>query len=53
MAASGTVTFAPGETAKPVTVQVEGDTRVEFDENFFVDLSAPVERDDRQGARRS
>ncbi len=42
VAAAGTVTFEPGETTKPVTLQVEGDTRVEFDENFFVDLTAPV-----------
>src|SRR5262249_55009092 len=34
-AASGTVSFAPGETAKTITVQVNGDTTVEPDETFF------------------
>jgi chitinase len=38
-AASGTVTFAPGETAKPVTVEVNGDTTVEPDETFGVNLT--------------
>ncbi len=37
--ASGPLTFAPGETLKRVTVEVVGDTRVEPDETFFVDLS--------------
>ncbi len=36
---SGTLTFNPGETAKPVTVTINGDTLVEPDETFFVDLS--------------
>src|SRR5262249_18964751 len=40
-AASGTLTFAPGETSKTVHVQVRGDTVVESDETFFVNLSAP------------
>ena len=38
-ATSGAVTFAPGETAKTVTVQVNGDTRREPDETFNVNLS--------------
>ncbi|MBN9117559.1 MAG: hypothetical protein J0I06_00020, partial [Planctomycetes bacterium] len=38
-AASGTLTFAPGETAKTVTVQVTGDTTAEDDETFTVELS--------------
>jgi hypothetical protein len=38
-AAAGSLTFAPGETAKPVTVQVTGETLVEPDETFFVTLS--------------
>jgi Calx-beta domain len=38
-ASSGTVTFAPGETAKTVTVQVNGDTAVESDETFNVNLA--------------
>ncbi|WP_328615777.1 hyalin [Amycolatopsis sp. NBC_00355] len=41
-AASGDVTFAPGETAKPVTVPVNPDTVDEPDETFTVTLSAPV-----------
>ncbi|WP_410622603.1 Calx-beta domain-containing protein [Amycolatopsis sp. cmx-8-4] len=41
-AASGDVTFAPGETAKPVTVLVNPDTVDEPDETFTVTLSAPV-----------
>jgi hypothetical protein len=38
-ATTGTLTFAPGETAKTVTVQVNGDTRKERDETFAVNLS--------------
>ena len=41
-AASGTVTFAPGETAKTITVKVIGDYDREADEDFFVWLSDPV-----------
>jgi len=36
---SGTLTFNPGETTKPVTVTVNGDTLVEANETFFVNLS--------------
>lgn len=36
---SGTLTFNPGETSKPVTVTIIGDTTVEPDETFFVNLS--------------
>ncbi len=36
---SGTLTFNPGETSKPVTVTINGDTLVEPNETFFVDLS--------------
>ncbi|MET0625473.1 MAG: Calx-beta domain-containing protein, partial [Pyrinomonadaceae bacterium] len=36
--ASGTLTFAPGETSKTVTVQVLGDGANEEDETFFVNL---------------
>jgi hypothetical protein len=39
VASSGTVTFAPSETAKTVTVQVNGDTTVEPDETFTVNLA--------------
>lgn len=35
-AASGTVTFAPGETSKTVTILVKGDTRVEPNEYIVV-----------------
>ena len=40
-AASGTVTFAAGQTSQTITVQVTGDTTVEADETFFVNLSSP------------
>ena len=40
-AASGTLTFAPGQTSKTVTVNVTGDTAVEPNETFVVNLSAP------------
>jgi len=38
-AASGTVIFVPGETSKNITVQVVGDTLVEPNETFTVNLS--------------
>lgn len=41
IASQGDLTFAPGETTKTVAVQVQGDTQVEPDETFFVDLSNP------------
>ncbi len=44
-AASGTVTFAPGETSKPVAVTVNGDTKVEANETFNVNLSNIVGND--------
>ena len=40
-AASGTVSFAPGDTEEPVTVQVAGDDDPETDETFIVALSNP------------
>lgn len=40
--ATGTVTFAPGETSKTVNVTVVGDTAYEPDETFTVALSNPV-----------
>jgi hypothetical protein len=40
--ASGTVTFQPGETSQVVTVPVLGDTAVESDETFNVNLWHPV-----------
>jgi Ca2+-binding RTX toxin-like protein len=39
---SGTVSFAAGETAKTITVNVVGDTLVEGDETFYVQLFSPV-----------
>jgi uncharacterized delta-60 repeat protein len=39
---SGTVTFAPGETAKTITVPVVGDTVKESTETFKVNLSLPT-----------
>jgi len=40
--AAGQVTFAPGETSKPVTIDVVGDLIDEPTETFNVTLSAPV-----------
>src|SRR5947208_9391920 len=37
--ASGTVTFAPGQTSQTITVLVNGDTKFEPDETFTVNLS--------------
>jgi len=37
--ATGTVTFNPGETSKPITVVVNGDVLNESNETFFVNLS--------------
>ena len=39
---SGTLTFAPGQTAKTVTVPVVGDNVDENDETLFLTLSAPT-----------
>jgi choice-of-anchor C domain-containing protein len=47
--ASGVVQFAPGETSKTLTLVVSGDTRVEADETFFVDLSQPTGATIRSG----
>lgn len=51
LAASGQVTFLPGQTTQPVTVTVVGDTKFELDEDFFVDLTNPQNADlaDAQG----
>lgn len=40
-AASGTLTFNPGQTSRPLTVSVRGDTVREPNETFVVNLSAP------------
>jgi hypothetical protein len=39
VAKSGTLTFAPGETTKTITIEVKGDNKREGNETFFVDLS--------------
>jgi hypothetical protein len=41
-AASGTLTFAPGETTKTIVVTVTGDTAFEADETFTVTLTNPT-----------
>src|SRR6185503_19966914 len=38
VAKSGTLTFAPGETTKTITIEVKGDSKKEAHESFFVDL---------------
>ena len=40
--ASGTVTFAPGETSKTVPVTVKGDTTAETDEYIVVSFTHPT-----------
>jgi hypothetical protein len=42
VAASGTLTFSPGETRQTVAVDVVGDTLVEDSESFVVALSGPT-----------
>ncbi len=42
VAASGTVTFAPGETSKTVPVTVKGDTTTETDEYIVVAFAHPT-----------
>jgi hypothetical protein len=41
-AASGTLTFAPGQTSKTITVLVNGDRAGEPNETFVVNLSSPT-----------
>lgn len=41
VATAGTLTFAPGETTKTITVAVNGDTKLEDYQRFTVKLSAP------------
>ncbi len=38
---TGKLTFAPGETQKTTTIQVKGDTKIEGDETFSVQLKGP------------
>jgi glucose/arabinose dehydrogenase len=42
VSASGAVTFTPGQTSRPINVTVNGDTTLEPNETFTVNLSAPV-----------
>jgi len=39
---SGTLTFAPGDLTRQIPVTINGDTTVEPDETFVVDLTLPV-----------
>ena len=39
---SGSLSFLPTDTSKPITVNVCGDAQAEADETFVVNLSAPV-----------
>ncbi len=38
VAKTGTLTFAPGETTKTITIEVKGDDKKEADETFYLDL---------------
>lgn len=42
LAATGKVVFGPGITNVPLDLKVVGDTAIEADETFFVDLSSPT-----------
>ncbi len=42
LATSGTLTFAPGQTSKTITVLVKGDKKKEANETFFVNLSTAL-----------
>merc|ERR1711964_746778 len=44
-AASGKLTFEPGETTKTIIIAVGGDTKIESDETFRVDLSNATNAD--------
>ena len=35
---TGTLTFAPGETTRTITIEVKGDSKKEADETFYLDL---------------
>ena len=49
--ASGTVVFAPGETATTITVDATADTDTEGTETFIVDFSEPQESPDSYNVR--
>lgn len=38
--ASGAISFAAGQTSKPIIINLKGDTKIEGDETFFVNLSS-------------
>jgi hypothetical protein len=38
VAKTGTITFAPGETTKTITIEVKGDSQKEANEYFYLDL---------------
>src|SRR5262249_17539729 len=38
VARTGTLTFAPGETTKTITIEVKGDSKEEANETFYLDL---------------
>ena len=38
VAKTGTLTFAPGETTKTITIEVKGDSKKESNETFYLDL---------------
>ena len=38
VAKTGTLTFAPGETTKTITIDVKGDNKKEANETFYLDL---------------
>jgi hypothetical protein len=38
VAKTGTLTFAPGETTKTITIEVQGDRKKESNETFYLDL---------------
>jgi hypothetical protein len=40
VAKSGTITFAPGQTTKTITIEVKGDSKREANETFYLDLFA-------------
>ena len=38
VAKTGTLTFAPGQTTKTITIEVKGDSKREANETFYLDL---------------
>ena len=38
IAKTGTLTFAPGETTKTITIEVKGDSKKETNETFYLEL---------------